>query len=70
MKTVAGEQQLARVEKETFDWNITINMNGSEVLGTSRGCIYVIEFESGSCSRPERNVRDMLARSRAKRRRL
>jgi len=34
-----------------------INMNGSAVLGASR----VFEFESGSCSCPRRNGRDMLA---------
>lgn len=68
-KMVAGEQLWA-VEKETFGLDMTINMNGSEVLDASRGCIYVIEFETGSCSLPERNGRNVLARSGAKRRRL
>ena len=33
-KTAAGEQHSGWVEKETFDWNIMIDMNG---FGASRG---------------------------------
>ena len=46
----AGEPQSGWVEKERFDWNILMNMNGFAVLGEGRGWIYVVEFESGSCS--------------------
>ena len=35
------KQHSGRVENETFDWNIMINMNGSAVLGASRGWINV-----------------------------
>jgi len=50
-------KSMYRKEKETFDWNIMINVNGSVVPGAS--CLF--EFESGSCSCTMRNGRDMLA---------
>ena len=67
-KMAARKQQAGWVEKETFDGNIMINMNGSVVLGASRGWIYAFRFDSGSCSCPRKDGRDMLACLREKRR--
>ena len=41
-----GQQHSGWVEKETFDWNIMINMSGQQVLGASH--VRIVESSSST----------------------